>query len=104
MDDEPAPTAAPTEPPLAGLLGVLREEPGLLGALGRRSTVLVLPDEVMNASAFAACTSENSESAVLLFSVDAPRLPPMPLLALLYCTSWPLPPMVPAAGMNRLAP
>ena len=56
MDDEPAPTAAPTEPPLAGLLGVLREEPGLLGALGRRSTVLVLPDAV-RAAALAGLTA-----------------------------------------------
>jgi len=56
MDDEPAPTAAPTGPPLAGLLGVLREEPGLLGALGRRSTVLVLPDAV-RAAALAGLTA-----------------------------------------------
>ena len=56
MDDEPAPTAAPTGPPLAGLLGVLREEPGLLGALGRRSTVLVLPDAA-RASALAGLTA-----------------------------------------------
>ena len=56
MDDEPAPTAAPTGPPLAGLLGVLREEPGLLGALGRRSTVLVLPDAA-RAAALAGLTA-----------------------------------------------
>ena len=56
MDDEPAPTAAPTGPPLAGLLGVLRDEPGLLGALGRRSTVLVLPDAA-RAAALAGLTA-----------------------------------------------
>ncbi|UDY37696.1 transcription-repair coupling factor [Dermatobacter hominis] len=40
----------PPEAPLEPLLGVLREEPGLVGALGRRSTVLVLPDAARAAS------------------------------------------------------
>ncbi len=50
---EPAPSAV-VEPvtgaPLAALLGVLREEPGLTGALGRRATVLVLPESARAAS------------------------------------------------------
>ena len=40
MDDR---SASPS-PPLGALLGALRDEPGLVGALGRRSTVLVVPD------------------------------------------------------------
>ena len=35
---------APPSPPLGALLGALRDEPGLVGALGRRSTVVVIPD------------------------------------------------------------
>jgi transcription-repair coupling factor (superfamily II helicase) len=48
---DPSPSsAAPADAPLDALLGVLREEPGLVGALGRRSTVLVLPDAARAAS------------------------------------------------------
>jgi len=45
----PDPTLA-THAPLDALLGVLREEPGLVATLGRRSTVLVLPDAARAAS------------------------------------------------------
>ncbi len=50
---EPAPTPPPgsaTPAPLGALLDLLREEPGLTGALGRRSTVLVLPESARAAS------------------------------------------------------
>ena len=66
MDDEPAPTAAPTGPPLAGLLGVLREEPGLLGALGRRSTVLVLPDASHEGSTYGPPAARLAHDAALV--------------------------------------
>jgi len=44
------PSEPPTAAPLGALLDVLREEPGLTGALGRRSTVLVLPESARAAS------------------------------------------------------
>ena len=45
-----------TDAPLGALLAALREEPGLTAALGRRSTVLVLPD-VARASSIAGLTA-----------------------------------------------
>ena len=50
MTDTPAPPTDGSGAPLGALLGVLREEPGLVGALGRRLTVLVLPDAARAAS------------------------------------------------------
>jgi transcription-repair coupling factor (superfamily II helicase) len=38
------PALPPTDPPLAALRGRLRDEPGLVAALGRSSTVLVVPE------------------------------------------------------------
>jgi transcription-repair coupling factor (superfamily II helicase) len=56
-------------PPLGPLPGLLREEPGLLGALGRSSTVLVVPDPARAVTV--AALSEVSRRRPILVAVPA---------------------------------
>ena len=61
------PPAAP--PPLGALPALLREEPGLLGALGRASTVLVVPEPARAVTV--AALSEASRRRPILVAVPA---------------------------------
>ena len=74
-EQSPEPSIA-SRAPLDALLGVLREEPGLVATLGRRSTVLVLP-EAARAASVAGLTALSRRRPIVVAvpaAADAERL------------------------------
>ena len=70
-----APSAHPS-PPLGALLGALRDEPGLINALGRRSTVVVVPDaaRAVAVAGLAALSRRRPMVVAVPAATDAERL------------------------------
>ncbi len=77
MTDTPTTTApGPGTPPLGAIPAALREEPGLMGALGRSSTVLVVPEAArsVTVAALADLTRRRPVVVALPAVADAERL------------------------------